>query len=103
MPEVKVDALRKKDIGKVQNLDEHIRYSIIDGLQRTFCYGTALLLALKRDALIADRCISPESWEYFKPHVEQLPDPFTATRMMLQQVIRYEIFYNIDLEGLLHF
>lgn len=103
MPEVKIAALRDLS-GRIKSLDEpDINYSIIDGLQRSWCYSTTVLLALHREKLVTERCITLEAWDYFRPFIEKLGDPETATRILLNRTIRYEIYYNIDLEGLLHY
>lgn len=103
MPEVKIAALRDLS-GRIKSLDENsINYSIIDGLQRSWCYSTTVLLALHREKLVTDRCITLEAWDYFRPFIEKLGDPQTAARTILSRTIRYEIYYNIDLEGLLHY
>lgn len=103
MPEVKIAALRNLS-QRIKSLDESdINYSIIDGLQRSWCYSTTVLLALHREKLVADRCITLEAWDYFRPFIEKLGDAQEATRTLLARTIRYEIFYNIDLEGLLHY
>lgn len=103
MPEVKIAALRDLS-GRIKSLDESgINYSIIDGLQRSWCYSTTVLLALHREKLVTDRCITVEAWDYFRPFIEKLGDPESATRTLLSRTIRYEIYYNIDLEGLLHY
>ena len=58
MPEVKIAALRDLS-GRIKSLDESgINYSIIDGLQRSWCYSTTVLLALHREKLVTDRCIT---------------------------------------------
>jgi hypothetical protein len=103
MPEVKIAALR--DLSqRIKSLDESgINYSIIDGLQRSWCYSTTVLLALHREKLVNDRCLTIEAWDYFRPFIEKLGDPELATRTLLGRTIRYEIYYNIDLEGLLHY
>jgi hypothetical protein len=103
MPEVKIAALRDLS-GRIKSLDESsINYSIIDGLQRSWCYSTTVLLALHRENLVTDRCITVEAWDYFRPFIEKLGDPQAAARTLLARTIRYEIYYNIDLEGLLHY
>jgi hypothetical protein len=103
MPEVKIAALRDLS-ARIKSLDENgINYSIIDGLQRSWCYSTTVLLALHREKLVTDRCITVDAWDYFRPFIEKLGDPETATRILLSRKIRYEIYYNIDLEGLLHY
>ena len=100
MPEVKIAALRDLS-GRIKSLDEaDINYSIIDGLQRSWCYSTTVLLALHREKLVEDRCITVEAWDYFRPFIEKLGDRDTAARTLLGRTIRYEIYYNIDLEVL---
>ena len=102
MPEAKIAALRNH--GKVKSLEEDgLHYSIIDGLQRSWCYSTTVLLALHRETLVTERCITLEAWDYFRPFVEKLGDRDSAVRVLLGHTIRYEIYYNIDLEGLLHY
>jgi len=64
---------------------------------------TTVLLALHREKLVTDRCITVEAWDYFRPFIEKLGDPQTAARTLLARTIRYEIYYHIDLEGLLHY
>lgn len=103
MPEVKIAALRDLN-NRIKSLDEDgINYSIIDGLQRSWCYSTTVLLALHRERLVTDRCVTVEAWDYFRPFIEKLGDAQTAARTLLGRTIRYEIYYNIDLEGLLHY
>jgi len=104
MPEAKVAALAGAGGGRAQSLDQpDIRYSVIDGLQRLYCYLIAILLVFRREQLVYDRCITKEGWEYFREAVEETGDPQTATQEILKRQIRYEIFYQIDLEGLLHY
>lgn len=102
MPEARVAAV--KEAKRVLTLDESdITYSIIDGLQRSWCYATLLLLALHREKLVEEGSITAEAWTYFKPIIDSLGDKDTAIRNLLQRTIRYEIYYNIGLEGLLHY
>lgn len=105
MPEAKVAALGTGGGAvRVQSLDQpDIRYSVIDGLQRLYCYLIAILLVYKREALVQERCVSKEAWDYFKDAIESTGDPATATEAILRRTTRYEIFYEIDLEGLLHY
>lgn len=103
MPEAKIAALHDRN-EKVKSLsDASIRYSIIDGLQRSWCYSTTILLALHRESLVTDRCITVEAWDYFRPFIEKLGDRDQAVRTLLGRTVRYEIYYDIDLEGLLHY
>ena len=80
-----------------------VRFSIIDGLQRLYCYSLAILLVLDREKLVADRLMPSEAWDYFRPAVESLGDPENATAALLKRPMRYQVFYNIDLAGLLHY
>lgn len=109
MPEAKVAALGTGATGaRAQSLDQpDIRSSVIDGLQRLYCYLIAILLVFLREKLVEDRCISKEAWEYFKSAVDEAVkeagDATLAVQSILKRITRYEIFYQIDLEGLLHY
>jgi hypothetical protein len=103
MPEAKIAAV---DIngGRLKSLQgQGVKYSVIDGLQRLYCYCIAILLVWQREKLIEDRCIPAEAWDYLKEVVEKTGDPKTAVEQILQRITRYELFWNIDLEGLLHY
>ena len=76
---------------------------MIDGLQRLYCYCISVLVVWQRERLIADRCITREAWEYLKDAVEKSGDPKDAVEEILKRKTRYEVFWNIDLEGLLHY
>lgn len=103
MPESKVAALGQFG-GRCTSLnDQGIHYSVIDGLQRLYCFCIAILLVWQRAKLLSDRCITPTAWEYMKEAVEKLPDPETATADLLKRATRFEIFWNIGLEELLHY
>jgi hypothetical protein len=80
-----------------------MRFSIIEGLQRLYCMCIAILLVLRRDGLVGDGVIPSEAWEYFEDAVAQNGDPKKATEELLTRMVRYELFYNIDLGGLLHY
>ncbi|MBI2228145.1 MAG: hypothetical protein HYU46_03475, partial [Deltaproteobacteria bacterium] len=100
MPESKIAALSWS--GGVRSLDdESVRYSIIDGLQRLYCFLIAILLVWRRDQLVQDAVIPEEAWNFFAGSVNRLGDPQSATEKLLERVIRYEIFYAISLAGLL--
>ncbi len=105
MPEAKVAALSTSvKGGRAQSLTQpDIRYSVIDGLQRLYCYVIAILLVFRREKLVEDRCVLKESWDYFRDAVESTGDVQAATQEILKREIRYEIFFQIDLEGLLHY
>jgi hypothetical protein len=63
----------------------------------------AILLVWKREKLIEERCIPADAWDYFKEAVEKTGDSKTAVEKILGRITRYELFWNIDLEGLLHY
>jgi|GEM_PF-607428 len=102
MPESKIAAIGWA--GGVRSLsDANIRYSIIDGLQRLYCYLIALLLVWRREQLVQDGIVPEDGWNFVAGSVKKLGDPAEATEELLQRVIRYEIFYGIGLAGLLHY
>ena len=102
MPESKIAALSW--VGGVRALDaSDLRYSIIDGLQRLYCFLIAILLVWRREQLVQDRIIPAEAWSFFAPSIQRLDEPQPATELLLQRIIRYEIFYAISLAGLLHY
>jgi hypothetical protein len=105
MPEAKIAALSAAaGGGRAQSLTQpDIRYSVIDGLQRLYCYLIAILLVFQREKLVEERCLTKEAWEYFREAVEASGDAQAATQEILKRPTRYEIFYQIDLEGLLHY
>ncbi len=102
MPESKIAALSWT--GGVRNLEaQDLRYSIIDGLQRLYCYLIAILLVWRRERLVQEGVLPQEAWNFFAESVRRLDAPELATEKLLQRVIRYEIFYTISLAGLLHY
>jgi hypothetical protein len=106
MPESKIAGLSRTSTDKkIATLDNpaDIQFSVIDGLQRLYCFCIALLLLWKRDQLVREGLIPSDAWEYFKDAVEQTGDPKAATEKLLRRPIRYEVFFNIDLAGLLHY
>lgn len=103
MPEAKVAAMDSTG-GRLKGLQEQgVKYSVIDGLQRLYCYCIAILLVWKREKLIEERCIPADAWDYFKEAVEKTGDPKASVEQILGRITRYELFWNIDLEGLLHY
>jgi hypothetical protein len=105
MPESKVAALSRTSSSRKANslTEEDIQYSVIDGLQRLYCYYIAILLVRYREELVTDRCIPIDAWEDFKEVVIARGESKIATEELLKRTIRYEIFYQIDLAGLLHY
>lgn len=105
MPEAKVAALRPNGQSRIAaNLDvADIYCSIVDGLQRLYCYCISILLVWKREELVLSGLLPKEAWDYFCDAVMATGDSPSATAALLQRPTRYEIFYNIDLAGLLHY
>jgi hypothetical protein len=106
MPEAKVAALSKSSqTRKAANLADtgDIQFSIIDGLQRLYCYCIALLLVLEREKLVDQGLVPKEAWVYFSDVVGDTGTAQDATKQLLNRLIRYEVFFNIDLSGLLHY
>jgi hypothetical protein len=109
IPESKIAALNPINEGqRAEDLSElDIKYSIVDGLQRFYCYALATLLALYGERLVDDGIITRDAWEYFKQPIADAPDnsgvPEEFARRILQRQMRYEIFWQIDLSGLLHY
>jgi hypothetical protein len=105
MPESKVAALsRNAKSGKAESLTvPDIYYSVVDGLQRLYCFCIALLLVWQRDELVQDGVLPKDAWEYFAEAVSEAGDARSATEELLKRVTRYEVSYNIDLAGLLHY
>jgi hypothetical protein len=105
MPESKVAALsRTAKSGKAETLQvPDVYYSVVDGLQRLYCYCLTILLVWKREGLVAQGLIPQEAWDYFADSVAQTGDVRPATEELLKRITRYEVFYNIDLGGLLHY
>jgi hypothetical protein len=102
MPECKIAALSWS--GGVRSLEsEDIRFSIIDGLQRLYCFLIAILLVWRREQLVQERLVPEEAWNFFADAVRKLGEPRAATENLLRRIIRYEIFYAISLAGLLHY
>jgi len=105
MPESKVAALSSGKSGRrAESLQvSDISYSVIDGLQRLYCYCIAVLLVWLRDGAVNEGLITREAWDNFKEVVSNTGDARTSTEELLNRMTRYEIFYNIDLGGLLHY
>ena len=103
MPESKVAALNRDDADmRAPTLDvTNISYSIIDGLQRLYCFSIATLLSIHGRALVEEGCITQDSWEYVNTGDQS--EQWVEVKDFLIQKIRYEIFYNTDLEGFLHY
>ncbi len=109
MPESKIAALNPTKEGQRANdlSEPEIKYSIVDGLQRFYCYGLAILLVLHGNKLVDDGIITKDAWDYFEQPIAEASGNNGGqkefTRLLLQRPMRYEIFWNIDLAGLLHY
>jgi|HubBroStandDraft_1064217.scaffolds.fasta_scaffold21984_2 hypothetical protein len=105
MPESKVAALSSTKSGrKAESLHvKDIDYSVIDGLQRLYCYCIAILLLWRREETVTEGLITKDAWKYFEEALNDSGEPKAATEDLLKRITRYEIFYNIDLGGLLHY
>jgi hypothetical protein len=85
MPEAKVAALDGRG-GRLKSLQEKgIKYSVIDGLQRLYCYCISILVVWQREKLISDRCITKEAWDYLKEAVAKSGDPKEAVEEILKR------------------
>jgi hypothetical protein len=102
MPESKIAALDHSG-GKVSELGAEMRYSVIDGLQRLYCYLIALLMTWRREQLAEEGYIPQPAWEFFAESVNRSGDARQATEALLCRTIRFEIFYGINITGLLHY
>lgn len=105
MPESKVACLSQgAKNGKAETLEvPDVYYSVIDGLQRLYCYSLAILMVWRREALVQQGLMPEEAWNYFAESVQATGDSRAATEELLKRPTRYEVFYNIDLGGLLHY
>lgn len=105
MPEAKVAVLRRNGPSRLaESLNPNdVYYSVVDGLQRLYCYCISILLVWKRDQLVDAGLLPKDAWEYFSEAVVKTGDAISATKDLLQRTTRFEVFYNIDLAGLLHY
>jgi hypothetical protein len=74
-------------------------WTLIDGLQRTTCYIIAVLMAALGDELVEMACIDERIWiETFRQHAAACD-----INELLHRQQQLEVFYKIDLAGVLHF
>jgi len=74
-------------------------WTLIDGLQRTTCYIIAVLMAALGYELVEMGCIDEGIWnEIFREHAAACD-----INELLQRQQQMEVFYKIDLPGVLHF
>lgn len=99
VPPLRVAAVAENGKGKVNDPREAYDWTLIDGLQRTTCYIIAVLMAAFGDELVEMGCIDEDNWkENFREHA--LACNIDSLLMREQQM---EVFYEIDLPGVLHF
>ena len=109
MPESKIASLASGEGGsRAASLEEPaLHFSVIDGLQRLYCYCVAILMVHRAGSLVGDGCLTQDAWDYFREDVEAAIETAggtrAATEALLNRQMRYEVFYNIDLAGLLHY
>ena len=74
-------------------------WTLIDGLQRTTCYIIAVLMTTLGDELVEMGCIDEVIWnEKFRDHAKTCD-----VNELLGRQQQMEVFYRIDLAGVLHF
>jgi hypothetical protein len=97
VPPLRVAAVADK--GVVEDPRAADDWTLIDGLQRATCYIIAVLMAAFGDELVEEGCLDESIWnETFRVHAAACDvNALLARRQQL------EVFYNIDLAGVLHF
>jgi hypothetical protein len=97
VPPLRVAAVADKGI--VEDPKLATDWTLIDGLQRTTCYIIAVLMAALGDELVEMGCIDAKIWdETFREHAEAC-----SIDELLRRQQQMEVFYRIDLPGVLHF
>lgn len=97
VPPLRVAAVADK--GRVEDPKTADDWTLIDGLQRTTCYIIAVLMAAFGDELVEEGCLDETSWnETFKQYALACD-----INELLHRQQQMEVFYKIDLAGVLHF
>lgn len=97
VPPLRVAAVA--DQGVVDDPNVAADWTLIDGLQRTTCYIIAVLMAALGEELVEMGCIDEKIWiETFREHAEACD-----IEELLRRQQQMEVFYKIDLAGVLHF
>jgi hypothetical protein len=97
VPPLRVAAVADK--GVVDDPNFAPDWTLIDGLQRTTCYIIAVLMAALGEELIELGCIDEKIWnETFQEHATDCD-----INELLARQQQLEVFYKIDLAGVLHF
>lgn len=97
VPPLRVAAVADK--GVVDDPNTAPDWTLIDGLQRTTCYIIAVLMASLGEELVEMGCIDAKIWD------ETFRDNAAACDIneLLRRQQQLEVFYKIDLAGVLHF
>jgi hypothetical protein len=99
VPPLRVAAVADKGKSVVDDPRYTSDWTLIDGLQRTTCYIIAVLMVALGEDLIEMGCIDEQIWnETFREHAEACD-----INELLQRQQQLEVFYKIDLAGVLHF
>jgi hypothetical protein len=97
VPPLRVAAMAETGVAEDPNVATD--WTLIDGLQRTTCYIIAVLMAALGDELVEMGCIEKKIWaETFQEHAEACD-----IDELLDRQQQMEVFYKIDLPGVLHF
>jgi hypothetical protein len=97
VPPLRVAAVADK--GVVEDPRQADDWTLIDGLQRATCYIIAVLMAAFGEELVEAGCIEESIWnETFKAVAEECD-----VNVLLGRQQQLEVFYKIDLAGVLHF
>jgi hypothetical protein len=97
VPPLRVAAVADK--GVVDDPKNAPDWTLIDGLQRTTCYIIAVLMAALGEELVEMGCIDEKIWnETFREHAAACD-----INELLRRQQQLEVFYKIDLAGVLHF
>jgi hypothetical protein len=99
VPPLRVAAVAEKGKGVVEDPTKADDWTLIDGLQRATCYIIAVLMAAFGDELVEAGCLDETIWnETFKAHAAACD-----VNVLLGRHQQLEVFYKIDLAGVLHF
>jgi hypothetical protein len=97
VPPLRVAAVA--DEGVIEDPTTADDWTLIDGLQRTTCFIIAVLMAALGEELVEMGCIDETNWnETFREHAEACD-----IKKLLVRQQQLEVFYRIDLAGVLHF
>src|SRR5438445_8579091 len=97
VPPLRVAAVADKGVVEDPKLADD--WTLIDGLQRTTCYLIAVLMIALGDELVEMGCIDEKIWnETFREHSARCD-----INELLKRQQQMEVFYRIDLAGVLHF